>query len=101
MYACVICCWLEPQKHSQFIVAWKFIVTKNNTFSSCSSSEKVLLELKMIQFCCLSNKALEKKQRGAPPGLLSVGKALIIKTVTTEDIFTNMIESVSGDAQIM
>ena len=71
---------------------------KKNTFS-CSSSENVLLELKMIQFCCLSNKALEKKQRGAPPGLLS---SLIIKTVTTEDILVpNMIESVSGDVQIM
>ena len=31
----------------------------------------------MIRFCCLSSKALEKS-RGALPGLLSVGKALLI-----------------------
>ena len=59
----VVYCWQEPQKHCllRVVRAWKSIA-KKNTISSCSSSEKVLLNFKTIQFCCLSSEAFNKSR---------------------------------------
>ena len=53
--------WARAEKRLR--VQARKSIAKKNTIPSCSSSEKViLLNFKMIQFCCLSSKALKKSR---------------------------------------
>ena len=77
--ASVICCWQGPQKHSlpRVIIAWKSIA-KKNTISSrlflIRTSSTITLQNDTV---LLFEQRGAKKNRGAPPCFLFVGKPLI------------------------